>query len=327
MMNMQTRYLSFAAIWIVMILLPCEVYAQLADTTGMGTGSKGTTRYYNYDARTVAMGDAAISDYAGLSTVKVNPANLGFVHDMRTIQINTSQSMHDNRMAHNLTMPLFAGRGHHRVAGQLTMYHQGVNGLNFLRDTERDNFQDSNIYQFDLAYAWTHDNTLSIGVMNNVSLAYRAGRQYWTYYPVVGVLYSPESYLSYGAVFRAPGNSIVYYTGTQWPVFDIERLNSSMEIGASFRFPIDEQHPYLALNFSNEKLFGEEGLYYKGGIEIYVTRNIALRSGFIFHNTERNYTPRFGLGIGRSNIKVDYALAHKDENNERFHQLGVTYRF
>ncbi len=316
----------FLAFWI----LPQVANGQLRNTNGQESGVMGAPRIQMLDARSVGMADATIADYTDITTINFNPANLSFVQNPAAVHLNTSQMMRNNLLAGVATFPVLNYRTH-RIAAQMGFHYPGsydrdwiYNQLDITLHPE----PTIAMYQADVAYAWSFEDLLSLGIMNNLSYAQKNGNQYWAYRPTVGVTYAPSESISYGMVFRGPGTAITYQLDDSGnTTISDDWLQNSLEIGASFIYPVDTEVSYLALSLSNEKRFGESGLRYKGGLEVYVTPVLALRTGIIFQSDQVEYTPRFGFGVGRNLFRFDYALSYRNQFNEHFHQLGFSYRF
>lgn len=328
------RYLfifsSIVTVLMISGIFPSAVSAQLRNTDGEETGMMGAPRVFMLDARSVAMGDATIADYTDLTTMNLNPATLSFVRNPGSVYLNTSQMMGNNLLTGKTSFPVYSGTTH-RVAGQVGFHYPGTYQNDWLYDqlniTQLPE-PEMELYQVDIAYAWSYENIVSIGLMNNLSYTGSDGQDHWAYSPAVGVVYVPSPSISYGIVFRGPGTAITYQIDEDGNTeLSDEWLRNSLEIGASFLYPVDTDETYLALSLSNEKRFGESGLRYKGGLEAYVTPYIALRTGIIFQSDQALYTPRFGFGIGENNFRFDYALSYKNQFNEHFHQIGLSYRF
>lgn len=332
MMKVQpaTSIIWVTSFLLIFILVPSDGYAQLRDNDGVLQGLKGAPRLFMPDTRTAAMGDATIADYTDITSVNINPAALSFVRNPLSVHVHTSQTWNNNVFGGQATVPLVLGRAH-RAVGQFGYHHPAPDFMESISDhlgTTLHPEPQMDLFRFELAYSWSIEERVSLGIMNRVTHASDMEQSHWAYHPTLGIVYAPTQSISYGAVFRGPGRSLVYEIDDDGETNIIsEYLLNSLEVGATLLYPVDTDHTYLAVSISNEKRFGEDGIHYKGGLEVYLTPIFALRMGVIFQSFQEQYTPRFGFGLGRNDFRFDYALSHKNYFNEHFHQIGMSFRF
>lgn len=312
--------------------LHATTYAQLTDTTD--SDRRGAPRVYKYSARTGALADATVADPSYLSVINVNPANLAFVEDLTTIQMNISQNLNNNMMLENFTLPAIR-LGNHSFAAQFSIHHdRGFEAFNLLGNNPQPQPK-MTIYQADVVYAFSIDDALSFGVLNNVSYAKNVIAQYLTFYPTFGILYAPSESLSYGIAFRGLGRSVTYFipNPNQGPclqrdncltTFGSQKLRKSLELGASLKLPTESEYIDFSIYLANEKQFEQDGLWYKAGVEVTSIANLALRSGILYQSAENILAPRFGLGITTNVIELDYTVSNSKDLFERYHQLAIT---
>lgn len=320
---MKLHYIIFL-IFLFPIVVP-ELRAQATDTTGTISGLRGAPPVYRFDTRTTALGSATVADGAAVSSVNINPALLSFVRDLQTVQLNTFQNWENNRLLTQMTLPAYRA-GQHRVAMQMAYHTRGPDATNLLGAPLRPQ-PDFDLVQFDLAYSWSLDNVLSVGVMQTVSFAHNADARYWTGHTSLGVIYAPSESISYGMVFRGLGRS------TTWEMIEDGRttlgsqaLNETLELGATLKFPVETDQTYLAISLSNEKRFTEPGIWYKGGLELKAASWLFLRSGILFNPETNTYEPRYGIGLEFNRFIFDYTLSRREHELDRFHQVGLTIR-
>ncbi|HET6528793.1 MAG TPA: hypothetical protein VFG39_08605, partial [Balneolaceae bacterium] len=103
-----------------------------------------------------------------------------------------------------------------------------------------------------------------------------------------------------------------------------QNLREILEIGATMRFPVDTREPYMAISLANEKRFGIDGIWYKGGIDARIWPFLSLRFGLMIQSETEVVAPRFGFGLISDVVELDYALSFNDDLYERFHQLTLT---
>lgn len=328
---------AFATLFLLIAMaIPGEVWAQLTDQSGAENGLRGAPRAYKYDARTSALGDATVADPTLLSGYNMNPATLSFVQNPNVVQINSHHSWNNNLMQQTISLPAVQFDNHH-LAAQVGVTHQGANALNYLGDNNLPEPVMDGAH-LDIAYAFSYENVLSLGMVNSFSLIQNNRTDSWSYFTTIGLLYAPSQSVSYGIAFRGLGTGPVYEiagadAGNEEPegegetLLDFQDLRERLELGATLRFPVNTDNTYLALSLANEKRFGQDGIWYKAGLELEVIPSVALRSGILFQPERDLYTPRFGIGIDAKFVKIDYSISYKDQLFEHFHQLGLTIHF
>lgn len=306
-------------------IFPTAANAQITDPANTESGLRGAPRVYKYGARTTAMGNANVADIENLMSVNINPASLSFVRNLNALQLNIYQNWNNNLMLENIAFPLYA-KSDHTLAGQFGMHHGGASATNLLGAPPLPQ-PSLRMYQLDLAYAYTIEGVLSLGILNNVSFAQNRGSraQYWTSFVTLGMLYSPSQSVSYGISFRGLGRSVVYQfvEGGQTALVS-QNLREVLELGATMRFPTNAKETYLTLSLANEKRFGENGIWYKAGTDVRVTPFLSLRAGILIQSATNIAAPRFGIGIINDVIELDYAISYNNDLYERFHQLTLT---
>ncbi len=289
--------------------------AQPSDTTF-------TPRIYAFDTRTTAMGDATVADPHSLSAISVNPASLSFVRNLRSFSLYAVQNVNNNRMTEIVTFPGI-GNGSQRIAFQLGIQHGGTNASNYFG---AGTYPEPTLtaYSANMAYAVSFANVLSLGILNNVTFARNNDAQYWTYSADLGLLYAPSESVRYGMAFRGLGRSVTYdIIEDDRTTLGSEKGRNALELGATLTFPTNTDRTYFSLSLANEKRFGEDGIWYKGGLELKPVQALSLRSGFVFHPENNVYIPRLGIGFNQNRFALDYAVSLSKELNERFHQIGI----
>ncbi|MGM0588462.1 MAG: hypothetical protein ACQETE_08620 [Bacteroidota bacterium] len=311
---------------LVLGLTTTTSWAQITDTTGTATGERGALRAYKLDVRTIAMADATVADPTRLTAININPGALAFVRNFNTLHVNGYQNWNNNLVQTNLTLPVLR-KNRHNLAAQVAYQTPAFNKLNLLGNNPQPE-PDVQMYQMDLTYAYSFENVVSIGVMNSVTYAQNEFAHYWTYFANIGVLYAPTESLSYGIAFRGLGRSVVYEIIEDGrTTLSSQNLRESLELGATLQYPVDSDYTYMSFSLANEKRFGEDGIWYKAGLEIKAWQLLALRSGIMFQLSEDIYAPRFGMGINTKVVTLDYAFSYRQTLYERYHQVGLTIHF
>jgi hypothetical protein len=314
------------SILLLIVLSANTVYAQSNGADGTFDGFSGAPQPFQYDTRTISMGTATVADPTHLMSIHMNPGLLTFVRQPNAIQFEASQSWENNLQSHQVMLPALEA-GQHRVAVQLGYHRPGLSQTS-LAGAIPDPVPALDMGQLHAAYAYSINHVLSVGVLNSFSFAYNPNAQFWTYNASTGLVYSPSESVRYGLVYRGLGRSITYeFIEDGRTTLGSQSLRNALELGATLTFPVDTDQTYLAISLSNEKQFGESGIWYKGGIELKTLSYFYLRSGIMFNPDQDTYIPRFGLGVNVYQFQLDYALSYKNSPMGRFHQIGLVYQF
>lgn len=301
-------------------------YAQLSDTTGVNENLTDAPRYQRMDTRSVSMAGATMADPNRVSSLNINPALIAFIDQPAAIEYQAYQNWHNNLIQQNLTLPAFRFENH-TVVMQFAFTNNSIGYENPYREAAA-SVPNISMYDVALGYSISINEVISFGILNNLSIATNGRNQHMTYYTDLGVVYSPSEFLTYGLVFRGLGRSIIYRINENGNLLlDSQLLRQSLELGASLNFPVEGDRQWMTLSFSNEKLFGIRGIWYKGGLELKPTPHLALRSGLIFEPNEKFIAPRYGIGINSELFKLDYSISPKPVFLERFHQISLTLEF
>ena len=289
---------------------------------------KGVLSDQMLDTRSLSMAGSTIADfYGGGPSIGINAALSGLIHNPTFIQFNSNHNWDSNVMQHHLTLPTLANGPHHFTA-QFGLFQQGIENLPFTNPPTLP-VPDVTIYRAELAYAIAFSDYFSIGTLQSISyVTTREEAQYWNYFADIGLVYAPDGSISYGLIFRGLGHQTAYeIIETGQTTLGSRLAQQSIEIGATLRYPVEENKTYLSISFSNEKRFGETGMWYKTGIEIFSASVISLRGGVMVNFDQSLFIPRTGLGIDAGMFKIDYMIAPKNLIGEQFHQIGLTIQF
>jgi hypothetical protein len=123
------------------------------------------------------------------------------------------------------------------------------------------------------------------------------------------------------------------YTGTdngqsdaESTQLELKRLPHRLEIATTFRFPTMARQPDFKLTLANEKVFGESGLIYKAGLEVYPHEVLALRGGYSLSSFTSG--GRIGIGLFFGSVTLDYSLSEPITRPYGFsHQLSISMSF
>jgi len=276
-----------------------------------------------HDTRSLSMASTTIADLYGRPSIGINAALSGLFNNPSFLQFNTNKNWDNQLLQHDLMLPTLSIDSHH-ITTRFGIVHRGFENFPF-KSTSPLPKPDITMYRAELAYAFSFSNYFSLGTLQSISYATSDGEeQIWNYVADAGLAYAPDGPVTYGLVFRGLGQEIIYENNEAGQTALGRRLaRQILEIGVTFRYPIEER-TYLSISFSNEKRFGEDGLWYKGGIEILPVSTINIRGGMMVNFDQSLFIPRIGLGINISELQFHYMIAPKNLIGEHFHQIGLT---
>ena len=289
---------------------------------------KGDLPSQMFDTRSLSMANTTIADlYGSGPSIGINAALSGLIRNPHFIQFTTHHNWDTNTLQHTLTLPTVT-YGPHHVTARFGILHGGVDNLPFTNPPSLPQ-PDVTMYRAELAYAIAFSSYFSIGTLQSFSYtATSEEAQYWNYSADIGLVYAPDSPISYGMVFRGLGHQTTYeIIETGVTTLGNRLAQQSIEIGATLRYPEEANKTYFSLSFANEKRFGEEGLWYKAGLEIIPVSVISIRAGAMVNFDQSLFIPRIGLGINASLFQLDYVIAPKNLIGEQFHQIGLILQF
>ncbi|MEX1212608.1 MAG: hypothetical protein WEA36_07170 [Balneolaceae bacterium] len=278
-----------------------------------------------FDVRSISLGSATLSDRWNLSPMGVNASLLALREPDLAVQFNSAHYWSDNRMISSVTLPTLSA-GSHRISGRFGASHQSTNQFNYLETPSLPEF-DLQVYLADVAYAYRFSNAFSMGVLNRFTHIENEERELVTYTVDLGLVYAPQGKITYALIARGMGRHGMYGSdSTGKMLLRSSSQEASIELGATINYPI-QSRPILSISFSNEKRLYEDGIWYKGGVEVLPFPMIALRSGLQFHLEQSLAIPRFGTGIHLGWFHLDYMVSPYVRTGEQYHQLGVTLEF
>lgn len=280
--------------------------------------AQGVTYYrvrpFTIGARVLAFSEAAVADNYDLNCMYSNPAALAFMR-VPTIVANHIVERSSNVMKENAAIPLFMRKGE-TVAIGLTLNHVGHIESSPLADFKVMQ------YGYDVAYARELLPTFSVGGGLGVRYASTESSNLWGVFSTIGIFYTPSEEINYGVSFGGLGSGIRYtYDGTTTTLAS-ENIPRTLRVGATVRYPGLFRQDIVVVSIENEKIFGEDGLRYKGGFEVFPVQYVGLRMGYFVDSDIQ--VPTFGLGLRAGRWHLDYAMQPSRLTN-RFYQVSVAY--
>lgn len=321
--------------WPAALLIGCALVLLFAGTplraqTGTADSSAWHFWYFRPDARSSSLAGATVSDPLNRVGVYANPAQIAMRTFATGFSVNTSYLRAASVAAENVTVPLFTESGGTMMAG--ATFHHPVESSTGYTWSNRPNFRQ---IRFDLAYAQIILPRLSVGLGIQGSYGSTDAGGRWTGNATLGFYYSATSMLSYGLVYRGTGyrndwlgSGLVYYrnpTDSETRIVTVP-VPHRLELGATLRFPAVSEHPEFILSFSNEKLFGQQGLVYRGGLEFFLSRSLILRGGYFYSNPVQG--ARLGGGLLLDPVEIDYSFTFSTlDRTGSVHQLSLQLAF
>lgn len=317
---------ALISVFIASICISGTAFAQIntADSLGFHFNSS------YLGARSIALADAQMADAAGINGMYSNPATVLFARSRSQLTGNSLYNPAYNVMIQNLTTSLVSSDNTFLGLG-VGMQHQGYSPL----ASTSSPYLLFNQYDLSVAYAGKLHPTVSIGTRIDVSYGKTGDSESFASTAALGFIYTPSSSVSYGIVYKGTGytnkeiGSGLYYRTDNDGTTTLSRheLPHRLELGAALRFPSQINESTFVLTFANEKVFGEPGLIYRGGLEVFITQALSLRGGYFYSSPKANGV-RMGMGIDFFPISLSYSYA--PDNPEligQFHQLGISVNF
>jgi hypothetical protein len=134
----------------------------------------------------------------------------------------------------------------------------------------------------------------------------------------VGILYYPSESFSYGAVLHGVGHGITYTPDPAGTMLGLYNLPGSVDLGLTMRYPTIFRPMSFTMSLSDEKVFGEFGILYRGGLEVIFQKFLVTRIGYLFDSGARVGQVTFGLGLRTKWGNCDYAIAPQDASEQLY---------
>ncbi len=273
-------------------------------STLMHQNTSAQSGYFNnnaplLNARSASLADAGISDPYDVNIMYLNPGALTNLSSSSII-LNHSQEKSINGKTESVAMPIRIGPNDVLAIG-LMANHTGY--------TEENVTPEFKIIQYGYNIAYSRQIVPSVSVGTEIGVRYARSQtsSVWSVRSSLGFFYSPSQEISYGVTYNGIGNGVGYtFDGVSTLLYSTSPPRS-LQAGLSMHFPSDFQERVLTCVISNEKVFGQSGIIYKGGIEYFIFRFFALRAGYKV--AETNKIGIFGCGIKTEPIKIDFSVS------------------
>jgi hypothetical protein len=300
------RRFAAALLLVLLVAAPQTLPAQVATVF--------RTRPFLSGARALAFADAYVSDIHDVTSMYWNPASIVYLRNT-SIVVNHTLDRSSNMMIENVSAPVYRRRGE-LVAAGLSVNHIGHLGKSATGDFK------AMQYGTDIAYGRAMVPTFSMGASASVRYASATSSSLWALTGSIGVFYTPAEGITYGAVLSGLGSGIRYtYDGTS-TLLSTERLSRDLQVGATLQFPSAADKTQLTISIANEKIFGQNGLRYKGGVEYVALKLVALRLGYIVDPDVRVAT--YGIGLRAGRWQIDYGML-PSRLTDRLYQFTIAF--
>lgn len=267
-------------------------------------------------ARSASLADAGISDPYDVNIMYLNPGALTNL-SISSIIFNHSQEKSINGKTEGVAIPIRLGPNDVMAIGLL------VNHTGYTKANIRPEFKIIQ-YGYNLAYSRQIVPSVSLGTEIGVRYSYNQISSVWSVRSSLGLYYSPSQEISYGVTYNGIGNGVGYtFDGVSTLLYSTSPPRS-LQAGLSMHFPSNFQERVLTCVISNEKVFGQSGIIYKGGLEYFLFRFFALRAGYKVEETNKIVT--FGCGIKTEPVKIDFSISpSKSSTQAMFISLSLKF--
>ena len=292
------------------------------ESTYSQISSEGVERHFIVSARAASLADAIVADPSDANSMYWNPSLLSFLRE-RSLITNYSLERIRSRdaiMNEGLVVPIILEPGW--VLGLGALYsHVGhiqeggpLSGYDYRQGSS------------DIALSLAVARALSVGCIATIRLGRAGSKAITAMSSAFGMTYQPSPEMSYGLSFQGFGNSIEYLldTATSGTNPGLARLPQSLQLGVTLQFDALKDRPTIAISVADQKVFGVKGHIYKGGLEVWPVRFLALRLGYWVGS--QTVAARYGSGIRLGQWQVDYGVS-TTELEPMYHQISLSYCF
>lgn len=149
----------------------------------------------------------------------------------------------------------------------------------------------------------------------------------WAFASDIGFVYSPGKYIRYALEVKGLGSDYDATSG----ILKTDRYSKVvpriLSLGMVFDYPFDDQRKKLVVAMQNEKVLGETSIIYRLGVEYspaYASiLRYSFRGGFVIRGSD--VEPRFGLGVGYSQLELDYSYRYSKRDAQPSHTFTLAF--
>ncbi|MBA4313293.1 MAG: hypothetical protein C0417_11765 [Chlorobiaceae bacterium] len=265
------------------------------------------SRHALIGARAASLADALVAEAYDANTMYSNPAAL--VHLTKSsLVLNHNQERYYDGMTENVGLPVRTGFSEAMVFG-LSVSHIG-----YLKKVSTTNTRPFQI-GYDFAYAREIMPTFSVGARIGVDYGQAGSTNLLGASASLGICYSPSPEITYGAAFNGIGTGIHYNISGGTTAIRLDNLPHSLQAGVAMRYPAIPNQNIVTVAISNEKIFGQTGIQYTGGVEIYPIQFLAIRGGYTVKNLEKSGRIGFGVRSGYGNFDISISPSRSTDQS------------
>lgn len=245
--------------------------------------------------RAMAMAEAYSSEPHDVGSMYGNPAALAFL-EQPALLVDYVRRPETRSTGYAVAVPLIVSRN--QAFGL---------GFTYNRVSEPSEYKAffPDEYGMDIASATTLAYAVSVGVRAGMRFGHSDYGQAFVGFLSLGAVYAPSPMISYSFVYNGMSLGTQYSADESVPM-DLEPLRRNFEIGLTMRYPSARHERVVTISLANQKIVGQDGLLYKGGIEINPVGLISLRTGYIIGPNAAG--ARYGLGINTRWVQINYAV-------------------
>ncbi|HTR81110.1 MAG TPA: hypothetical protein VMM58_05710 [Bacteroidota bacterium] len=270
---------------------------------------------FKYGSRFNAFAGANIAEAGDASSMYWNPANVAFL-ESRSVLWDYLQDWSGNSKSELFAAPVYQGKEMSATLGG-TLAVVGIGNNSGLADR-------LSLYGIDVATGIELTPTLSIGVRGVMNYGALAGNRVWAVSSALGILYTPGPDISYGIVYDGIGDGLGYTFQPNEMALEQLHAPQTLHLGLIMHFPSARLERVISIALSNDKIFGQSGIRYNGGIEWCVTRYFFTRVGYVISPTNAGAT--YGAGIDSGVFRLDYTVS-PNALMDRFHEFTLSVPF
>jgi hypothetical protein len=263
-------------------------------------------------ARATALSDAYSTLSQDVSVMYWNPAAIAF---LQTAGIIIDHQHMDRYRAMNdvAAFPLAAQDGY-AVSLGIRLFQVG-----HLRSSEIEGLENFS-YGADIAYAAEVLPQFSVGGLASIDHSSGGEESLSALSSGFGVFYAPPGAVTYGAALTGLGTQLRFIYDGETNLILREKRPRRLQLGAAMQFPTESDVKRFGMSIVNEKIFGEAGVMYRGGIEVWPVEYFALRVGYFTRPGEAFES--YGIGFRFNTVRIDYSTTFNGMR-EGYHQVTL----
>jgi hypothetical protein len=282
--------------------------------------SANSDRHFVTGARSASLADTYVSEPFDVVAMYTNPATLAnLLNRTAVVSVSLERVLStDNIMNENVSVPISLQKDLNLGFG-LTYSHVGhirpespLSGMSYKQ------------FGLDAGFAWSIFRALSLGVGVRANLGATDDGTRYSVSSSMGLYYFPTQEFGYGISLQGLGNELDYTYDSLLSQSISERRNrdKSLQVGVTWHYRGNSNRPLVTIAMANQKIFGANGMIYKGGIEGMPVSFLALRLGYWVG--ESTVAPKFGLGLKLQPFSIDYSVS-PNSLEPVSHQLSISY--